>query len=239
MNHRWCILASPRSGSTFLEERIFNQIKPQESTVPAWKLAEFLHWEWYTYRNAGKIINGISTFDSEIRTKHRNYVLKIITGADIPMTMRIFPQHWHKDYIDLDEFFTTLQKNKFRFIHLRRNFKDRMISLCVAQATEYWHTANRELDNNKGEPASEDNKATISMEILAKNYYDMRMTDFYLEQFVKTFPGEIINYETMQEDCERIGIIDVVPPIYQKTYSADYSNLISNFAEVEAFINGF
>jgi len=233
MTTRWCIFSSPRSGSNLLEEKIFNHINKLNPGTSSMMLGEFLHWEWYTsYDNTGNHGVGNSPFYTDIRKKNRDIILNIITTQNNPMTMRIFPQHWHKEYFNLNDFCVMLQENGFKFLHLRRNFKDRLISLCVAQETNNWH---RRSDNIV---MPENNKVTIDLELLGKNYYEIRMTDFYLERLMKIFPGEIINYESFDTDCKNIGILET-NCINRKLYDTDYSNLINNFDEVNQFISEF
>jgi hypothetical protein len=233
MTTRWCIFSSPRSGSTLLEEKISNHIKKLNPGISPLILGEFLHWDWYThYDNTDHYVTGHSPFYSDIRKKNRDIILNIITTQNNSITMRIFPQHWHKEYINLNDFCGTLQENNFKFLYLRRNFKDRLISLCVAQKTNNWHRFSDKIAMPKN------NKVTIDLELLGKNYYEIRMTDFYLERLMKIFPGEIINYESFDIDCKNIGILETNCR-NKKLYNIDYSNLINNFAEVNQFISEF
>lgn len=246
MNHRWCIMASPRSGSNYLEELIFrNNLKKVTSNLdPSISLSEYLHHIWYSYHDSNNLVqNGKELFNSDFRIKFRNNINYIIENKSNPIVMRIFPQLWHKNEINLDDFFSFLQNNGFKFVYLRRNIKDRLISLTVAQYTDTW---NRRIIKGKsfiinGENTvslSQDNKIIIDLNTVAKNYYDTRMTDYYLNTFNKKFSGNTINYETINNDCKKIGII-VRDTYIKKLYDVNYSDLIDNYQEVVDFIEFF
>jgi hypothetical protein len=160
--------------------------------------------------------------------------------------MRIFPQTWHKDEINLDDFFSFLKNNGFKFVYLRRNLKDRLISLSVAQTTNIWNKktignqTKFSIDGENTIQLSQDNKITIDLEMIGKNYYDTRMTDFYLDTFYKKFPGNIINYETINDDCKKSKIIINHNTYIKKLYdNVNYSDLINNYQEVVDFIEWF
>jgi hypothetical protein len=234
-------MASPRSGSNLLEEKIFRMIsKLSINDEKVLALGELLHWEHF--ENAG-VDGNKAEFHSDIRQQHRSEVLKIIETSNRPITMRIFPQDWHKKFINLDDFFTKLQENNFRFVYLHRNIKDRVISLSVAQKTETWHKRVNDneikfIGGSNRLDISKDNKISIDLETIAENYLKTRTTDFYLRQYIKKFKGDIIHYETFQEDCDRIGIISDQCS-HRKLYCEDYSDLISNYAEISDLIDWF
>ena len=239
-------MASPRSGSNLLEETIYRMISPLATPVtPAIKLDEYLHHEWYSYYDTNGVrYSGKAPFEGEFRTKFRKFIGDIIETNTNPMLMRIFPQGWHKDYINLTDFFTFLEKNNFKFVYLHRNLRDRLISLSVAETTNLWHKRiiNQKIvlsiDGGKQVPLSKENKITIDLESLTKNYYETRVTDFYLGEFFKKFPGPVINYETFNDDCAKIGI-KVTETRIKKLYDDDYRELITNYGEVLNFIDWF
>jgi hypothetical protein len=239
-------MASPRSGSNLLEETIYNMISPLATPeTPAIKLDEFLHYEWFSYRASnGQYYSGKQPFNSEIRTRHRDDIKHKIETDRNPVTMRIFPQLWHKEFINLTDFFSHLEKNNFKFVYLHRNLRDRLISLSVAQTTNLWHKRiiNQKIvlsiDGGKQVPLSKENKITIDLESLTKTYYETRVTDFYLGEFFKKFPGPVINYETFNDDCIRTGI-KIADTDIKKLYDVDYRELVSNYDEVVEFIEWF
>ena len=247
MNHRWCIMSSPRSGSNYLEELIFrnNSKKVTSNLEPSICLSEYLHNVWYSYYDSNKLVqNGKELFNSDFRIKFRNNINYIIENKSNPIVMRIFPQLWHKNEINLDDFFSFLQNNGFKFVYLHRNIKDRLISLTVAQCTNTWNKrivkgkSELSIDGENTVHLSQDNKIVIDLETVAKNYHDTRMTDYYLNTFYKKFPGNTINYETIHDDCIKSGIT-VSNTYIKKLYDDPYSEIIENYHEVIDFIEFF
>ena len=241
-------MASPRSGSNYLEELIFRMISTNaKQKDPSIGLGEYLHDNWHSfYTSTGQSDYSNHDFNSDFRIKFRDNINNIIEYKPTPMVMRIFPQVWHKNKIDLDEFFSFLNKNNFKFVYLRRNFIDRLISLSVAKTTCVWNKRiykdNRTtfgVDGVNTISISQKNKITINLETIARDYYDTKMNDFYLESFFKKFPGEIVNYETIIYDCTKLRIPIRVTTVKKLYDDILYSDLIDNYQEVLDFIEFF
>lgn len=259
---RFCILASPRSGSTLLEEILYSVVK-QHATYdyPAYNLMEFLHISKHSYFNSkGETENFDADYDSDVRYNFRQKICEMITNSNYCFVLRIFPQEWMKDYLNLFNFLTELKNNEFTFVYLKRNFFDRLISLNVAEKTNIWHRRiqKEEIilsvnDDHLNVPKANEieyfkyivnsNTITIDTERLFKTFYHLKMADYYNNKFEKDFPGIIINYETFFEDIEKANIPIIENPSQQKLYgNIPYTLLINNYNEVieqlEWFKNG-
>jgi hypothetical protein len=238
MNTRYCIMTSPRSGSNLLEDEIFKMIAKSATTeIPAIRLGEFLHYSIHGYFDSnGKNFLTTSEFNSEIRKDFRKEMVDIVENGDNPMTVRIFPQPWHDlDYVY--DLLTILKNNGFKFIYLRRNLIDRVISLAVAQKTNFWQQHKYYKQRNNQIIISENNKLSLSEVEVQTEISELRGVDLLTSFLFNDFSGEIINYENFKLDCERIGIQISDIPDYKKTYDVEYKHLIENYDEVIDIIN--
>lgn len=259
---RFCILASPRSGSTLLEEILFKIVR-QHAThdYPAYNLMEFLHLSKHGYyTSTGEVEVFDAEFDSEVREEFRQKIYKMILDPNYCFVLRIFPQEWMKTHLNLFDLLTQLKNNGFIFVYLKRNFFDRLISLNVAQVTNIWHRSIQKEniilsanDEHIPVPKADElqyfkyivNSNTINIEIdrLFKTFYHLKMADYYNNVYEKDFSDIVINYETFYEDLQKANIPVIEKPTQQKLYgNISYSSLINNYDEIieqlEWFKNG-
>lgn len=231
-------MASPRSGSKLLEDEIFKMITKSATTeIPAIRLGEFLHYSIHEYFDSNrKNFSTTSEFDSEVRKDFRKEMIDKMENGNNPFTVRIFPQPWH-DLEYMYDLLNILKKNGFKFIYLRRNLIDRVISLAVAQKTNLWQRYKYYKQRNIRIMISEDNKLSLSEVEVQAEIGALIDVDRLLGQLFNDFSGEIINYENFKLDCERIGIPVSDIPDHKKTYDVEYKHLIENYDEVIDFIN--
>jgi hypothetical protein len=246
MTTRWCILSAPRSGSNWLEENICRNITEKYKIHDIRRYGEILHHTWYY--DMDKKINGSAKFSSIVRQQHFKKVSDIIKTTDISMTMRIFPESWHRNSIDLDAYFIFLKKNNFKIVYLKRNFVDRMLSFLVADAKGIWHK--RWYDNNwhystNGEEMhyADDihkpehlEKITIDVNRMEQLTLSIKLTDYYNIELSEKYADFTVNYETLDTDC-RVNDLTVNDTAIKKLYgNIEYSEIIDNYEQVIKFI---
>jgi hypothetical protein len=120
---------------------------------------------------------------------------------------------------------------------MNRNFNDRLISLSVSTQTNFWHRNKYTInDANSDSTVSKTNKIILNLNNVAKNYTDLKIIDWNLNNLLKKINYISINYETMIEDC-RLNNIEIVDNIINvKMYDDSYSEIIENYQEVIDFI---
>ena len=248
MNLRWCILTSPRSGSTLLEENIYRMIySAGTKDSPAIRLGEYLNYSELHYYDSNKLRWVKSEkLNSPSRIEAMKSIEEKIANSNCPIVMRIFPQPWYKNYLNIEDFLTKLKNNNFNFLYLHRNLKDRLISLCVAKEVNIYHRKknvnneilfDRDPENTNSKFISPNEKISLDFDLVARNYLELKVNDFILNNHIKKFHGNIINYENFYEDCAKANIsassnISTLP-----TYDYDYKDLISNYEEVIELID--
>jgi LPS sulfotransferase NodH len=241
MNNRWCIICVPRSGSNYLEEMLYQSIMSQQSSL-VMRLGEILHriiWNYTDSEDAGFKLT--ADYNSIVRKKFREDLMENLesdptTGAVI----RLFSQSHHLLDMDYNGFLNKLQSLNFKFIHLTRNPVDSAISLCMAQATNLWHRSIQEntkvevIDGN-AEYAKNPTKINIPLTVIGANFIDIKLTDYYNKENLKTFEYIKIRYESMLEDCNANKVPIVEKTGIKKLHDQSYSELIENYDEIQQF----
>lgn len=245
---RYCILTTPRSGSTVLEDIIHNNLLVNYPDSNPLKLGEWLHWWWYQeVTSDGKIIGDHKRMivSDQYRGKIRDNILNLVKNSVQPMTMRIFPQLWFSDYFDFQSIINTLKDGGFTFIFLKRNFLDSLLSFLVADHTDIWHKLNINGDIsytyhgvNQLVIPGVNNKIKVRLKKVPELWIDIQSSLYMLGNLEKQLPGVVINYSTLFDDIDRLGLSRENKTIYEKTYQdLDYSNIIENYGEVVDIIN--
>lgn len=243
--NRYCILCTPRSGGTSLEDSIYEAFYYKKSmnidTVPM-KFQEYFHPEMVIWNDRhGNRYKLNSKLNNPDRNEFINKISTLISTNTNSITMRIFPLPLYDNInFNLYEYLMFLNDNKFKFIHLYRNFNDRLISLSVSKVTNFWHRSR--YSKNKVNPdsiLSKNNKIILNLDDIAENYNDLKMIDWNLNKILKKINYILINYETMLEDC-RLNDIEVVTDHDSlKMYEDPYSEIIENYQEIIDFIEHY
>lgn len=247
MSNRWCILGSPRSGSNYLEEIIYNNISIGATVdIPAVKLAEYFHLHWLYYYDSNQktfVRNMENTFLDDQGIEFRSRIDDLIVNSSRPMVMRIFPYLWHKKYIDIGNYVSFLKENGFKLLYLERSVFSRVISLSVAKTSNIWHKYDvagnvfyNTTDGNRPDVKVE--PITLDLGNLAGNFLETKLNDYCLGQLMAEHGGNVINYETIESDCQNLGIHIHKRTNIQKLYqNLDYSNIITNYQEAIQLLN--
>jgi hypothetical protein len=256
--NRWCILAGPRSGSTFLENSIWAGIKKINPNVPDHPLGEFIHPEisrvrFYSMSTDGQIIFIDSKYPlsgeipREERTKFVKNRLSLVSSVSptSPMAMRVFcqPQELKKE--DYLMFLEGIRNVGFDFIALHRNLFDRAISWYFMQETgiviRYMKSPERpdELTEVRVDPRSQTpfdphlitDPIVVDTDMFADLCNMARVEDLLLAELCGKFDCKHVRYETMLEDCAEQGIF-AIPSNFVRAYDRPYREMVSNYPQL-------
>jgi len=239
MTNRWCILASPRTGSNYLEEMIYGNVAKQGNFSV--KLGEMLHRSIWAYSDSeGSGFRLDSDYDSTVRKGFREDLFKKLeSDPSMGATLRMFTQTHHMPEMDYKEFVKKLEILNFKFIHLTRNIFDSVISLCMAQNTGVWHRRinvnNDEIIDGNYNYAKNPTEMNIPITVVGANYIDMKLHEYYNNNLLKDLDHVSVKYENILEDCKSNNISVVENTAIKKLYQTDYRDLISNYSELEEF----
>lgn len=196
MNNRWCILGSPRSGSTRLIKSIFDKMPVIDGSYNI-NLHEFFHQtvQGY-YTTSGK--NEVYKYDytDDFRASFRKDIFNIMNNEqNIGFTLKVFFDPWHGPDIDYVEFLKNLEQYNFKFIKLNRELFDKVLSMTMSEQTNIWH---RYTDNPDEYSLIVNKKAKISISLskFAKNYYFFtKMYDYYCDLYSSHVKSLNVSYK--------------------------------------------
>jgi len=250
MSERWCIIAGARSGSTWLEEMIFNSFpnkfyqmklgEPLEHSEDYFKSSGHNHTVMLNpsgFIKLGRLENHM--FKDQI--EYVDYLIDIFNKGDTRqnLVLKVFPQVWKLPKEQYIRFLHTLEHLGFKFINLNRKITDRAISWQVMQQRKIVHKWNDygskffstiEGNTNIVEPK------VNSIDLDIKIFYDyLNLTlaeDNVKDEILKNFNYVSVNYETMVSDCVSNDIpINRITKV-QKLYASEYQELISNYDKI-------
>lgn len=232
MNNRWCIVAGPRSGSSWLENSIYEALRDQDPDAA--KLMEIIH-PHASVANTMEITQPTNTIIVHIGKQsglksHSDildhaYALIGNANKNQALTCRVFNQEYYTPE-QYHSFLQCLLIHGFRFIKLERNLLDRVISLYVAIVTDIWHRFNGEESKN--------DSVTVNLNRFMYFYKTLAEQDKIRQNMMSNFPHVTINYEQIDHDVNLYNIPFKSNPkiVYQKTYDTPYHNKISNYNEL-------
>lgn len=239
INKRWCILSTPRSGTTYLEKILVSNIsKTNKSFLVLGELYHPVNWEYEEYiDNVRKELYSSKNLNDVIRQNFiKTMFERLSNNSDLGCTIRLFIESHILD-IDYDEIVKKLENLNFKFVYLNRNTFDKTISLAMAETTDVWH---RLSESNKSIHKFENTEFTANPKpivipsiVFAECYAHTKLHEYYLEPYLKNIKNiSTINYDSMLLDCQSIGIDTKNDPGIKKTYDAGYESLIVNYKEL-------
>lgn len=232
MNSRWCIVAGPRSGSSWLENSIYEALRDQYPDAA--KLMEIIH-PHASVTNTMEIIqpsnniivhlgkqSGLKSYGDIL---HHAYDLINNANKNQALTCRVFNQEYYTSE-QYHCFLDCLSLNGFQFIKLERNLLDRVISLYVAIVTDIWHRFDATESNN--------DYITVDLNRFMYFYKTLDEQDRIRQNMMSNFPHFTINYEQIDHEPELYNIPIKRNPklVYQKTYDTPYQTKITNYDEL-------
>ena len=247
MSRRWCIIAGPRSGSTWFETMIFKKIKSIDSRTEM--LGEFLE----PVLNLNFIIDEYRNLKNNGFNKDLLSISRLIddridliqnTRENQPLIMRIFPKNnVYSDY-KFQNFIDILKKKKFNFVILNRDLLQRSISLYFMIETNIVHRFSDRI-YTQTRAVSDDllyEKETITPTLIKMNIdqinnilKDEYITENNIKKMNSLLGCAAVEYENLIEDCKNKNIPIDPNVTIQTTYDIRYKDVIENYDEVISF----
>jgi hypothetical protein len=255
MFNRYCIIAGARSGSTWLEEMIYNGF----NTSYRIKLGEPLEHSADYFKSSGHnhtvVLHDtgflrLSRLQNKIfehKIEYLDYLIDTIKSGNPrqDIVLKVFPQDWKYSEEDYIKFLTVLQDLGFQFINLHRKVTDRAISWQIMEQSKIVHrwddghklffSKHGGIDNNVKDLAS---KSIILDPKVFIDYMNLTNAEDNLISRVSTqFNGINVNYETLVEDCIANSIPITTLTKVQKLYATPYKDSILNYNEIVSITN--
>ena len=250
MNNRWCIVAGARSGSTWLEEMIYNAFEKKNYQM---KLGEPLEQSEHYFKSSGHNhtvalndagyleLQRIQNITFNNVTEYVDYLIDTFSKADQTqdVVLKVFPQDWKLPKEEYVKFLSALTQLGFKFINLNRTIIDRAISWQIMQERKVVHRWKQQDLNffstiNGNARITEPEPNSIVLDV--KTFYDyMNLTlseDNFKNEILKNFKHVDVYYSTLVDDCNRNNIPINQETHVQKLYTTEYKELISNYGEI-------
>jgi hypothetical protein len=236
---RYCIISSPRSGSTWIEFVVFENLK-YKNMKPG-RLGEFLHpgvakREQFVLSENNQIIPGKKerVSDQELVNDRMSMILN--GDRNQSLTMRLFPQSYSFEFIDYIEFVKKLESCNFKFISLYRDIFSRAISWAVMDQTSivhlikengrHYHTTVQGLkEKTKIDPI------TICPEKFTELLLRVHRDDIDRKIISSAVDAIELNYDTISHDIKQLGFVMYDTHMFP-VHELPYTKLITNYDQL-------
>jgi len=243
MHKRWCIIAGARSGSTWLENIIYDSMGMLPAKI---KLGEYLlqtpqsfDYELDQNNNIIETPHKFTMKSSYNFLKQRTHLVSV-SNIDQALTMRIFVRLMQLPNFDYATFLSTLIDRNFKMISLYRNIFDKSISWYFMEHTGNIHRWISDSDTGYYSTTQgiKDWSRVPSLEPITVDISRWKTTlwasyqdEIERKKMASLLNCPTINYETLIKDCSTVNI-EVTPVSIVKTYDISYKDCILNYDEL-------
>lgn len=236
---RYCIVAGPRSGSTWLEFILLEHLKSID-TNPM-RLGEFFQpivakHEQFVLSNDNTIIHGRKNWETDRETFNARLSMILNGNHNQSITMRLFPQDYFFDFIDYLELANTLKNCNFKFISLYRDIFSRALSWAVMDHTSIVHLF--KVSDVEYHTTFQGNRKKTNVNpfsICTKNFTRlllMAVRDDISRRMINDIVNPVeLNYDTISRDIKQLGF-DILHTEISPVHELPYSKLITNYDQL-------
>jgi len=236
---RYCIIAGPRSGSTWLEFIVsgnlkYKNMKPQ-------RLGEFFHphvakTEQFVLSENNQIIPGKQEYLSDQETVNNRMSMIVAGDHEQSLTMRLFPQEYSFNFIDYLELAKNLEACNFKFISLHRDVFSRALSWAVMDQTSIVHLFKEgDIQYHTTFQGNRNKTNTEPFNICPKNFTRillMVVRDDISRRMISDIVKPVeISYDNIPNDIRKLGFrifnTHILP-----VHELPYNKLITNYDQL-------
>jgi hypothetical protein len=247
---RYCIVAGPRSGSTWLEFILLEHLR--SINMNPIRLGEFFQpivakHEQFVLSSDNTIMHGKKQWETDQETFNGRLSMILNGNHNQSITMRLFPQDYFFDFIDYLEVAKTLKKCNFKFISLYRDIFSRAISWAVMDQTSIVHLFKVSDIQYHTTFQGKRKKANIEPFIVCPKNFTRILLMAVRDDISRRMINEIVNpvelnYDTISNDIKQLGfnIIDTnISPVHELPYSKliiNYDQLLDIYKKLKSTI---
>lgn len=236
---RYCIIAGPRSGSTWIEFIVSGNLKHKKMKPE--RLGEFFHPgvaknEQFVLSENNQIVPGKKEWTSDQELVNDRMSMLLTGDHTQSLTMRLFPQNYSFEFIDYVEVAKTLESCNFKFISLYRDIFARAVSWAAMDQTSivhlikengsYYHTTFQGLKEKTGI-----NPITICPEKFTELLVRVQQDDIDRKLISNAVNAIELNYDTISNDIKQLGFVMYDTHIFP-VHELPYSELITNYDQL-------
>jgi hypothetical protein len=240
MFERWCIIAGPRSGSTWLELIVLSHLQSKKMNTQ--RLGEFLHpgvakHEQFVLSSSNQILYGKKQWPSDQETFEGRMLMLLANDPTQSITMRLFPQNYYFESIDYIDVVNKLTTCNFRFISLYRNLFARAVSWAVMDHTSIVHLFKENNSQYHTTHYGRKEKITVeSIQICPRNFTRILLLvvrdDISRRMINEAVSVVEIDYDKLEQDIQQLKI-NVLPTQIFPVHELPYNKLITNYDQLK------
>lgn len=232
---RYCIIAGPRSGSTWLEFLLVEHLK--HINLKPIRLGEFLHP--HVAKNEQFILtanNNIAygkyqwSTDKEIFDGRLSMILN--NTKQQSLTMRLFPQNYFFEFIDYVDVVNKLKSCDFKFISLHRNILSRALSWAVMDQSKIIHLFNDNTQYHTTFQGKKEKTLIEPFEVCLKNFTRILLMsvqdDIYRRIINDIVHCDEVDYDNLENELRALDIT-IHPTHIEPVHEMKYDKLITNY----------
>ena len=241
---RYCIIAGPRSGSTWIEFILLGHLTTTDKN--ATRLGEFLHphvakFEQFVLSPNNNIIRGKQEWSTDSETVNGRLSMLLESDISQSLTMRLFPQEYSFDFINYNDIAEQLNLRNFKFISLYRNIFSRAISWATMEHTSIVHKLNERGIRYHSTYFGDIPKKTVDPITICPIKFTrillMAVRDDITRRTISESVGAVeINYDNLEDDIKQMGI-SMRPTHIELTHDVPYDKLIINYDQLLEIYN--
>jgi hypothetical protein len=236
---RYCIIAGPRSGSTWLEFILIEHLKSINITPT--RLGEFLQPvvaknEQFVLSKNNQIVLGKKEWITDQETIEGR--LSMILNGDPfqSITMRMFLQNYFFNFVDYIDIIKKLATCNFKFISLHRSIFSRALSWIVMEHSSIIHLL--KVGNAQYHTTLQGNKEKTNIDPFYVNPKDFTRVLLMVVQddITRRIIDDIvdvtkIDYDNLEQDLRQLDI-DMLPTQILPVHEMPYNKLITNYNQL-------
>jgi hypothetical protein len=236
---RYCIIAGPRSGSTWVEFILLGHLRLKN--INAVRLGEFFHphvakFEQFILSPDKFIISGKKEWLTDFETISGRISMILESDVSQSLTIRLFPQEYAFDFINYSDVAKQLKLRNFKFISLYRNIFSRAISWATMEHTSIVHKFNeRGIQYHSTYVGDIPKKSVDPITICPANFTRillMTIRDDISRRIISESVGAVeIDYDNLEKDLKKIGV-SIRPTHMELTHDVPYDKLITNYDQL-------
>jgi len=236
---RYCIVAGPRSGSTWLEFIVLNYLRSKK--INTRRLGEFLHPavaknEQFILSITNQILHGKHQWSSDQETFEGRMSMLLANDPTQSLTMRLFPQEYLFNFIDFIDVAKKLESCNFKFISLHRNIFARTLSWAVMDHTSIIHLFKENDSQYHTTFQGKKEKVTVEpIEVCSKQFRRLMMRAVQ-DDIVRRAISDVVkvvnvDYDNLNHDLQQLGIT-VMPTDIEPVHEMPYNKLVKNYDQL-------
>lgn len=236
---RYCIIAGPRSGSTWLEFMLIEHLK--SINTQSVRLGEFLQPvvaknEQFILADNNNIVHGKQQWATDQETFNGRLSMILQNNHRQSITMRLFPQNYFFNFVDYIDVAKKLTSCNFTFISLYRNIFERALSWAVMDQSSIIHLFNVNNTQFHTTFRGKQEKTMVDpFRVCPTNFTRILLMavqdDINRRLIDDVLPTIKLDYDNLEQDIQQLNVT-ALPTQISPVHELPYKSLIINYDQL-------